>query len=212
MSTLVRVILSALLISSGGTLWAAPITNDIGLAAPTSTITFDELIFSQGTEITDQYASFGVTFESLVYYDSQGDASFPGVETHYVGNNSTPRINPFSILFTSPQTAAAFGIATNPATTAFTAKLNGVIVESYQSSTDYDDASISFQGFEGILFDEIEITVGGDEQALIDNVQMGNAPVIAPSVPVPANATWAIIILILLVISFGFVAVNRRRA
>ena len=212
MKMVVKLLISALVISSTGSLWAASITNDSGLAAPVSTVTFDEIVFSQGTEITDQYVSYGITFESLVYYDSQGNASFPGVETHYVGNNSTPLINPFSISFTSTQTAAAFGIATNPATTTFTAKLNGVVVESYQSSTDFDDPSISFQGFEGISFDEIEISVGGDGQALIDNIQMGVAapPPLGDVEPVPSNAAWAMGALILLLVSFGFIAINRR--
>ena len=196
---------------TSGVVLAEAITNDIGLANPEFTLTFDETVFTQGTAITDQFSSFGVTFSPNMYYDSQGPFSGPSVETHYVGNNVSGLVNPFSIFFTSPQSAVAFGIATNSATTTFTAKLNGVIVESYQSPTYYNDASISFQGFQGILFDEIEVLVGGDQQALIDNIQLGQAPVIGPMVPVPANAPWALVAMVLLLLSLGFAAVNRRR-
>ncbi len=196
---------------TSGVVLAEAITNDTGLADPEVTVTFDEFVFTQGTAITDQFSSLGVTFSPNMFYDSQGPTSFPGVETHYVGNNISGLVNPFSIMFTSPQSAAAFGISTNSATTTFTAKLSGAVVESYQSPTNFNDASISFQGFQGILFDEIEVLVGGDGQALIDNIQLGQAPVIGPMVPVPANAPWALVVMVLLLLSFGFAAVNRIR-
>ena len=166
------------LLAISGSVSATPITNDTGLADPQSIITFDEFVFADQTVITNQFESLGVTFVSMLFYNSQGPAVFPGVETNYLGNNGNALVNPFSILFTTPQTAAAFGIATNPSTTTFTAKLNGLIVESYQSATNFDDPSVSFQGFEGILFDEIEVSVGSD-QALIDNIQLGSGVLLA---------------------------------
>ena len=208
--------LLALLVTSG-LVMADPITNDFGLTSPDATITFDEFVFAEDTVITDQFSSLGVTFLPNLYYDSQGPADFDGVITHYVGNNSGSVVNPFSILFETDQTAVAFGIATNPTTTTFTAKLDGSIVETYQSTTNFDNPAISFQGFQNITFDEIEVGVGND-QALIDNIQLGQGeilpaePVMGPVVPVPADASWALIALVLLLLSIGFSVINRRQS
>ena len=207
-----RVIIFSILalLSTSGLVMADSITNDSGLASPDVTITFDEFVFAEGTIITDQFSSLGVTFSPNLNYDSQGPASFDSVETHYVGNNFGGTVNPFSILFTTDQTAVAFGIATNPGTTTFTAKLNGLMVETYESGTDFDDPAISFQGFQNITFDEIDISVGSG-QALIDNIQLGEGEVRGPMVPVPANASWALIALVLLLLSIGFSVINRRQ-
>jgi uncharacterized repeat protein (TIGR01451 family) len=155
---------------------AAPVTNDFGLANPTTTITFDEIVLAPAEVVTNQYEALGVIFSPNLYYDPQGPAGpslYPGVSGHNLGN-FFPIVNPFSIQFSTPQIAVAFGIATNPANTEFTAKLNGIVVETYQSATDATTAAVSFQGFEGVLFDEIEIsTVGSNEALLIDNIQTG---------------------------------------
>lgn len=149
---------------------ATPIINNFGLASPSNTLTFDELVFPQGTVITTQYSAFGVTFSpSGMRYDTQGPAAFPGITGHYIGNFA-PVINPFSIIFASPLTEAAFGMATNPATTMITALLGGSVVESFSVSTTFNNASQSFYGFTGITFDEIRILVSSN-LALIDNIQ-----------------------------------------
>jgi len=159
-----------------GTALATPIQNTTGLASPAATITFDEFVFPQGTLITNQFAGLGVTFSPGLQYDSQGPATFPGVTTHYLGNNSPCCINPFSILFGGDITEAAFGVATNPATTLFEALYNGAVVESFSASTSFDGSTNYFFGFAGITFDEIRVTVRGDNQILIDNVQIGSVP------------------------------------
>ena len=78
-------------------------------------------------------------------------------------------------------TEVAFGVATNPATTQFEAFYGGNLIESFSAATSYDGTTNSFFGFSGITFDEIRVTVGGDEQILIDNIQMGS------TVPEPAS-------------------------
>jgi hypothetical protein len=65
--------------------------------------------------------------------------TFPGVTTHYLGNFN-PTVNPFSIQFTSPQIAVAFGISTNPATTEFTAKLEQKTDDDDQGRAEHSDA------------------------------------------------------------------------
>lgn len=166
---------AAWLLAAAGVL-AAPIQNTSGLASPATTITFDELVFAGGTSITNQYAGLGLTFSPSLRYDSQGAAQFPGITGHYLGNNGPCCDNPFSILFGGDITAAAFGVATNPATTLFEALDDGLVVESFSAPTNFDGSTNSFFGFSGVTFDEIRVTVGGDQQILIDNVQSGSVP------------------------------------
>jgi hypothetical protein len=106
-------------------------------------------------------------------YDTQGSASFPGITGHYLGNFS-PTVNPFSIFFSAPVTQAAFGMATNPASTTITALFNGTPIETFTTSTTFDDVNAGFYGFSGITFNEINISVSSSS-ALIDNIQTGTA-------------------------------------
>ena len=119
---------------------AVPVQNTTGgLPSPAAIVTFSELVFSPTTIIRNEFASFGVTFSPYLSYDSQGATTCcDGIVGHYLGNNDRTTLgtaDPFSILFTSPQPAAAFGLATNPATTTFDALLAGTVVESFTSQT-----------------------------------------------------------------------------
>ncbi len=165
-------------------LYATSISNNFGLTSPTKTITFDEIVFTQGTQISTQYASYGVTFTSGMIYDSQSTASFPGITGHYLGNGSNPT---FSIYFSANQTAAAVGLATNPATTTFTALLNGAVVETFSIATTFDNASLGFYGFTGITFNELKVSVSSGA-ALFDNIEMGVAA------PVPEPCTLLLLV------------------
>jgi hypothetical protein len=90
----------------------------------------------------------------------------------------------FSIQFLQQQTAAAFAMLTNPGTSTFTALLNGVAVESFSDTTNFN-VTTNFYGFTNILFNEIKITAGGfNSVALIDNLQFN--PAATTSVPTPA--------------------------
>ncbi|ASP48542.1 PEP-CTERM sorting domain-containing protein [Cognaticolwellia beringensis] len=165
---------------------AGLIINNFGLTSSDNTITFDEIVFAGNTVVDTQYASLGLTFTSGLKYDAQGSSSFPGISGHYLGN-FTPVINPFSIFFSDDQTEAAFGLATNPQTTTFNALLNGVLVESFSTSTSANNSSQGFYGFTGILFDEIQVA-SNSGSALIDNIQFNNSS----STAVPEPSTLAI--------------------
>ena len=170
---------------------ATPIISSTGLPDAPVIITFDELVFPQGTEITNQYASLGVTFSPVTYYNSQGSLDglgIVGISGNYVGNFSATAApsDSFSIIFTfsTPQIKAAFGLATNPGTTTLTALLDGTVVETFSSSTTYDNPSTAFLGFTGILFNEITISTTdayGDHFALVDTIQDCAVPVAEPA-------------------------------
>ena len=173
----------AVMVGGIGQAQATSLVNNFGLASPTSTITFDEIVVPQNTVVDIQYAGLGVTFTTGLRYDTQGAVAFPGITGHYLGNNDgvnlSSIVNPFSIFFGPAVTAAAFGMATNPTTTLFEALLGGSLVESFSVATTFDNAAQSFYGFTGIMFDEIKITARGtgvETAALIDNIQFNPVP------------------------------------
>ena len=176
----------AVLVGGIGQAQATSLVNNFGLASPTSTITFDEIVFAPNTVVDTQYAGLGVAFTTGLQYDSQGPAALPGITGHYLGNNDGENlgsiVNPFSIFFGPAVTAAAFGMATNPTTTLFEALLGGSLVESFSVATNLNNAAQSFYGFTGIIFDEIQITLMDlntnppSTVALIDNIQSNPVP------------------------------------
>ena len=173
----------AVLVGGIGQAQATSLVNNFGLASPTSTITFDEIVFAQNTVVDTQYAGLGVAFTTGLQYDSQGPETFPGITGHYLGNNDgvnlSSIVNPFSIFFGPAVTAAAFGMANGPTTTLFEALLGGSLVESFSVATTFDNSDQSFYGFTGIMFDEIQITLRGtglETAANIDNIQFNPVP------------------------------------
>lgn len=168
---------------------AAPIISTTGIASPALTITFSELALTANTVVTNQYASFGVTFSPNVFQNPQA-VSGPHVDAtpnslsnfSFVPDQSIPQ---FSILFNVDQTAAAFAMITNTGTSTFEAYLNGVLVESF-STTTFSSNINNFYGFTGITFDEIRVSVGGSNQrGIFDNLQLGTTSTSA--VPEPAT-------------------------
>lgn len=174
---------------------AASVQNHTGLSSPASVVTFSENVLTAGSAVTSY---LGLGFSPFLRYDSQGAAAFPGITGHYLGNNGGAVQNPFSIFFGGDVTGAAFGVATNPATTFFEALNDGVVVESFSALTHFDGSTWSYFGFQGITFDEIRVTVGGDQMLLLDNVQLAGA------VPEPESAA-------LMLAGLAAVAAMRRR-
>jgi hypothetical protein len=184
----VLVLLSALVLvaGAGATASATPINaSATGLTSPLLTITFDEHVLATGAVVTTQYSDLGVTFSPNLFYSPQ--TGLPNISGNDVGNfneNGGGPINPFSINFLTPHSAAAFAFVSNSTPYTFVALLGSIPIESF-SAVVGNASSSDFYGFEGITFDQIQV-VGTQDYSLIDNLQLG-AGASAPPVPEPAS-------------------------
>jgi hypothetical protein len=204
MKNLNKIIMSAVcgcLLLAPATMVAEIVENQTGLASPTSIVTFDDTTFAQGTLITNQYASEGVTFAGLTYDSQAISTCCNGINNNYVGTVVNSQIvNPFTISFTSVQDSVAFALATNPANTTFTAFLGATQVDSFTSPTDFNSSTPYYFGFSGEDFDSIEVNVT-NSAALLDNIQMGSAA----ATPEPGT-------MVLMAVGLGTAILSRRRA
>ena len=143
-----------------------------GLDDPASVITFSEVEIGDTEQVTDQFAGLGVTFVPNMNYRTGDNPDWQNVEGPNL-RNGEPEVNPFTIKFVDPQTAAAFNaIAQPPTPTTITAKLNGAVVESFETTVSIDNPN-NFFGFTGIEFDEIEVEYTAETRMRIDNLQFG---------------------------------------
>ena len=166
-----------------------------GLASPAQTITFDEILLTPNSSVTNEYSSLGVTFSPNLYYSPQ--TGFPNITGNTLGNfdwnnNSATQIDQFSLNFLATQSSVAFNMVSNATMWTFEALLGNSVVESFSagvgngySQPNYD---ANFFGFTGISFDQIRLT--GNDYVLIDNLQMSN--LISP-VPEPETYTMMLI-------------------
>jgi PEP-CTERM motif-containing protein len=178
--------------------------NSSGITSPAETIDFSEHTFADNTFITTQFSDLGVTFSPGLYYQNTFAPGLPNSVppdlTNFLPANGGGEVDPFSIFFSSPVTAAAFVLGTNPNTTMFFALLNGVVVDSGSAPSSLNN-SMDFYGFTGVSFDQIIVDVGGDGFAVLDTLQLDT---LLPIVPEPS--TWALVLL-----GIGLVAVMRLR-
>lgn len=157
---------------------ATPIVNSFGLSSPDNLVTFSEVALADQTIVTNQFSPFGVTLTPGHHYNSQGNSDvFPGIDGDYVGVSLSTS---FQIIFDDIVSEAAFGYAKNPTTVLVEALLGTTVVESFSQAVHYNNPSTAFLGFEGILFDRIQITANVNE-GLIDNIQFNTNSVPEPS-------------------------------
>ncbi|WP_414575621.1 PEP-CTERM sorting domain-containing protein [Anabaena sp. CCY 9402-a] len=157
----------------------------VGLTNPTNVINFDELGNLQNQVITNQFASYGVTFSNNFLWDNatfgqSGSIGFSGgaIRSPFPG---TSRV----ISFLNPVTDAAFAaVDQNAALTvkAWLGGVNGTLVETFTRSIPFNPGS-GFIGFKDILFDTIELNINSGIS--IDTLQFNPAP---PN-PVPEPIT-----------------------
>ena len=159
---------------------AASLINGTGISNPSTTITFSEIPLANGTALTNQYSSLGVTFTGFFYNPQVFTApnfNYPAAGNFFDALSN----NPFIISFAQSQSQAAFSLITNSGTSTFEALLNGSVVDSFSSATNVTNTN-NFYGFTGITFDAVRVTAGGGGYALLDNIQFNSA---AQSVPEP---------------------------
>lgn len=173
----------AFVVAISGQVQAAFINNATGLVAPISTVTFDEISFANGTVISTQFSSYGVTFSPALSLSDRYKNGYPNMNGSVLSNfeaGERPYTQPFSIKFNNALTEAAFAFVSNPSpTTTFSAYLGGNLVESATTSTEY---SGNFYGFNSIVLDEIRIsTIGSSGAMILDNVQLGLSAVPEPT-------------------------------
>lgn len=156
--------------------------------------------------ITTQYSDLGLSFTpGLTRLNNNPNR--PNFTSPYLGNFGGA--NPFSMIFTNTVKDASFAMTSNGGIqTTFTALLNGTIVESFTTAVSRPPVNgnprdpNNFYGFTGLLFDEINVSVGasGDSSIVgLDTVAFNVA-----AVPVPAS-------LPLLIAGLGGLALMGRR-
>lgn len=164
-----------------------------GLVSPTISHDFEAGALPVSTVVTTQFA--GVTFGTNYNLFDNGGTNNANITGRFLGDVGS--VGPGSIFFIEDVTAASFNLRTNATTTTFTALLDSVIVDSFAAATDLSNTS-NFFGFEGIVFDEIQISIASGGYNL-DNLEFITLP--EPS---------AIVLLGLGLIGLG--AMRRRKA
>lgn len=179
------------------------ISSSTGLAAPATTITFDEVALAQNTPLTNQFAAFGVTFSpGVTWYSPQ--TGFGHVQGNDGGNftfNGDSSFAPLRMSFGNLQTGVAFAMAANGQQYLFEALLANAVVESFQTAVNV--SSNDYYGFQGIAFDGIRLSNLQNNFYVFDNIQLS-----AGGAGVPEPETWS-----LMIVGFGMAGamVRRRR-
>lgn len=166
---------------------AAFFNNATGLAAPDQTVTFETSDIGPNVPVRNQFATFGVTFEGA--FSDPDTSLFPNMSGHRIGNfqANVGHSPAFTIDLTPSLGAIGFALVSAEGVTTFEALLKGVVVESATSATSATNAT-NFYGFNGIVFDQLRISVDSYDNAfLLDNLQTIWAPV-------PEPETWALLV------------------
>jgi hypothetical protein len=179
---------AALLFAFAPSAQATPIHNNFGLSNPTSTITFQEVVLPDQTQLLNTYQAFGVVFGAGMRYSTLNFGipnSSPNSAVNFTFPPPSVFVDPFDVFFVHSLSSAAMVVATSdqappssPNTT-ITALLGGKVVESVAVTTSQSGTD-NFFGFTGIVFDEIQIS-DVKSGIVVDNIQLG------PAVPEPAS-------------------------
>ena len=207
-----RQLLAAIVVALGALVSASGMRADAingsatGLASPTQTITFGEIALPANTMVTTQYSGLGVSFAPNGYYDPQIGYGLTNDIGNFTFATEPAFVNPFTMLFSTPQTAVDFQMAGDGTSFLFQAFLGGSLVDSFTSTVGVP-SPLLFYGFDNDDFNSIKITQAGAGSGpywLIGNVQLG-VPAVATA-PEPSS----ILLLGIGIVGLGF-NVRRRR-
>ena len=175
---------------------ATTLSYSTGLANPAVVLDFSGL--QDGSTVGAAYAAQGVTFGGLFVSSQLGNTLSPTTAPAAVNFQGNTTNATFTISFTTVVHDAAFFLYTDGFGTTITSSLAGTQVETVNAGT-YQNSGADFFGFTASSFDLITIVVARSGNAVIDNVEIGQA-----QVPEPASAA-------LLLMGLTGIAASRRR-
>jgi len=191
---------------------AAPLFSNAGFDAGDSTVTFNEVAVADGSPVTTQFSSSGVSFSTDgpgSWYASPDPGVYsanPGFSGRYLDTftGGGLRASIYSISFADNVDAAGafweFNISSPAAT--FSAYLNDVLVESFSYDNPSCCSSTEFIGFAGVVFDEMRISNITGTDFIMDSLQF------SPASAIPEAGSLALLLLGLA----GLSLTGRRRA
>ena len=164
-----------------------------GLEDPDEFISFDEVALAEGALLSDKFSSFGVTFDSGIYFDDNPGADqilngAHGRNAIQIGGGSgdidpnTAR-NPFTIQFQEPIREVAIALMGAEPQTTVTVRLDGVVVDSVSGFAHHGTNGGRYFGFTGIEADELVIATGTESPTNLsgfvrfDNLQYSHGDV-----------------------------------
>ena len=147
-------------------------------------ITFDTGL-AQNASLAYAYTAQGVTFGGAFQdYEDTGYFNTDGVNAaNFTRNSASPSAGAITLDFSSPISAISFSINSDDAGVRIYSFLDGNLVESFKTTTDYT-SSDNFYGFTGSSFDYLLIDPGStSNDFVLDNISFGSAA--------PEPGTWA---------------------
>lgn len=188
-----------------GNAMAASIVGGPGVASPTNTVTFSEVVLPSGTALTNQYGSLGINFTGL-YYDpcpscvtTLPTGAKPDAGNFITFDGGSPSV---SFNFAGAATAFSFSFASDGAIYTLGAYLSNSVVESFS----FAGSNWQTYGFTGSLFDEVRLTYAVTpfvSEFLVDDLKWT-----ATTAPIPEPEVYA-----MLLAGLGLLgAAKRRRA
>lgn len=184
---------------------ATPLLTNANFGSGATVVTFSEVSLASGTAVTNQFASYGLTFASNgspFAIGSGAYASAAPVDASYLDSFSGGgTASAYDIVFSNDVTAAgAFWEFNSPSTATFTAMNSGVAVESFVYSNASCCYSAEFIGFSGISFDTLRVSNITGTHFYMDAVTFEGA-----SVPEPTGVA------LLGIAALGLAATRRRK-
>lgn len=186
---------------------AAVVLTDPGAGPGTTTVTFDDPALAQGTVITNQYASAGLTVSGQPLYASNAytnsSAVMVGMHAASFGSGASGSSQAiWDFIFASPvQFAGAYFEFNSPTSATFQAFLAGNLVDSYTYSNNNCCGSPEFIGFSGGAFDTFRLSNVTGNDFYMEDLRFSSV-----NGAVPEPSTWAMMLL-----GFGGIGFGMRR-